>query len=92
MTIVTVPVFVVVTVLPFVSCTATTGWAVNAAPPAAPLGWVVNPSLVGVPNTVTVGLLAKAVSPFVPSRDWAVKEYVPAVDGAVMWVGLVPAP
>jgi hypothetical protein len=41
-----------VTVLPLKSCTATTGWVVNATPAAAPVGDVRNASLTGTALTV----------------------------------------
>ena len=43
-----------VTVLPLTSCTATTGWVVNAAAPVAPEGLVVKASLVAGPAVAQV--------------------------------------
>ena len=49
---VTLPVLVVVTVLPPRSCTATTGWVPKATPLVAPLGDVVKPSRAAPPTEI----------------------------------------
>src|SRR2546429_687557 len=48
----TVPVLVVVTVLPPRSCTATTGWVVDATPPVEAFGEAVKPILAAVPTEI----------------------------------------
>src|SRR4051794_19075816 len=54
----------VVTVLPAASCTLTTGCAPNAALLAAPVGWVVKPSLAAGPAvTVKLALAAPVRTP-----------------------------
>ncbi len=54
-----------VTVLPLLSCTVTTGWLVKEMPPVELLGWVLNTSFVAVPAVIEKALLVAAVT--VPS-------------------------
>src|SRR5207244_3990281 len=60
----TVPALVVVTVLPPRSCTATTGWVVDATPPVEAFGEAVKPILAAVPTeTVKPRLVAGVKDP-----------------------------
>src|SRR5450755_2160263 len=52
-----------VTVLPPLSSTVTTGWVVQATPLAPPLGWVVTASWVAAPTVMVKALVVALVSP-----------------------------
>jgi hypothetical protein len=62
-----------VTTLPPASSTATTGWVVNAVPPAAPEGWFVKASCAAAPTATLKALVVAEVSePSVASSAYPV--------------------
>ncbi len=64
----------VVTVLPPASSTATTGWVVNAVPPAAPDGGVVNPSFAAEPTLMVKVVLSTVSVPSLACSLYAVPD------------------